>query len=69
MAQQLAEIIAQVRQADTLLIGAHAVSMQQELLAELRLAKVRATLVDASLLLTAVSEALQDNASEERLSA
>lgn len=69
MAQQLTETVETLREVDAMLVGAHAVSLQEELLPELRLAKVRLTIVDASLRLTALLEALRPGAEEERKSA
>ena len=67
MAQQLTDLAAQVSRADVLLIGAYAVSRQDELIPELRFAKIRLAIVDASMLLTAVAEALRVRAGEERI--
>lgn len=60
MAQQLTEIAAVIGEVDALLMGAHAVGMQDEHTAELRLARVMEMVVDASLRLTAVREALRE---------
>ncbi len=60
MAQpKLAEVIVQVRNADTLLVGAHAVSMDEAMTPDVRLYRVRGMLVDASLGLDAVVSALR----------
>lgn len=63
----MTDIAAQVSRADVLLLGAYAVSRQDELLPELRLAKLRLAIVDASMLLTAVAQALRVRAGEERI--
>jgi len=65
--QQLTDLAAQVSRADALLVGAYAVSRQDELIPELRFAKIRLAIVDASMLLTAVAEALRVRAGEERI--
>lgn len=65
MAQQLAEIVTTLEQVDALLVGAHALSMAEGLLPELRLAKVRLVIVDASLMLTAASATLRETANAD----
>lgn len=65
--QQLTDLAGQVSRADALLVGAYAVSRQDELIPELRFAKIRLAIVDASMLLTAVAEALRVRAGEERI--
>lgn len=59
MAQQLAEVVRMVREADTVLVGAHALSMDESLTPDAKLYRLRGMLVDASLRLEAVVSALR----------